>query len=97
MQGYVDSDYAGCGDSHKSTNGWIYAFAGLAISWRLILQNFISVSTIDAEYIATSEACKEAIWLTRLVGEFDILQKILVLHSDSQSAIALAMNPVFHS
>ena len=54
-------------------------------------------STTEAEYVAASEACKEAIWLTRLVGDFGLEQKLPVLHSDSQSAIALAQNPVFHA
>ncbi|MCO5582362.1 hypothetical protein L7F22_036256 [Adiantum nelumboides] len=49
------------------------------------------------EYVAASEACKEAIWLTRLVGDLGIVREILVLHCDSQSAIQLARNPVFHA
>ncbi|MCO5564617.1 hypothetical protein L7F22_018282 [Adiantum nelumboides] len=71
IKGYVDSDYAGCVDSRKSTT--------------------------EAEYVALSEACKEAIWLTRLVKDLGLEQCLPVLHCDSQSAIALAKNPVFHS
>ena len=56
IQGYVDSDYTGYGDSRKSTTGWVYTFAGLAISWRSILQNCISISTTEPKYITTSEA-----------------------------------------
>ena len=95
--GYVDSDYAGCVDNRRSTTGWIYTFAGSAISWRSVLQDCMSISTTEAEYVAASEACKEAIWLTRLVGDLGLEQKIPVLHCDSQSAIALAKNPVFHA
>ena len=51
---------------------------------------------MEVEYIAASDASKEAIWLARLVGDLGI-QQVPVLHSDSQSAIALAKNPVFHS
>ena len=93
--GYVDNDYVGCVDSHKFTTGWIYTFDGFAISWRSVLQDCTFVSTTEAEYVAVSEACKEAIWLSRLVGEFGLEQKIPVLHCDSQSAIALAKNQVF--
>ena len=50
----------------------------------------------DQQYIAASDASKEAIWLARLVGDLGI-QHIPVLDIDSQSAIALARNPVFHS
>ena len=55
------------------------------------------MSTTETECITALDASKEAIWLARLVGDLGI-HHILVLHSDSQSAIALATrNPVFHS
>ena len=72
IQGYVDSDYAGCVDTRSTTTGWIYTFVGAAISWRSKLQDCTSVSTTEAEYVATSEACKEAIWLACLVGDLGI-------------------------
>ena len=43
-----------------------------------------------------SDACKEAIWLSRLVGDLGI-SHVPVINCDSQSAVALAKNPVFHS
>ena len=93
----MDSDYARCVDTRRSTTGWIYTFAGSAISWRSVPQDCTSVSTTEAEYVAASEACKEAIWLSRLVGEVGLEQKIPVLQCDSQSAIALEKNPIFHA
>ncbi|MCO5560285.1 hypothetical protein L7F22_013897 [Adiantum nelumboides] len=48
------------------------------------------------EYVAAFSASKEAVWLARLVGDLGIHQ-IPVLHCDSQSAITLAKNLVFHS
>ncbi|MCO5559160.1 hypothetical protein L7F22_012753 [Adiantum nelumboides] len=61
------------------------------------LQSCVTLSTTEAEYVAASEACKEAIWLTRLVGDLGIVREIPVLHCDSQSAIQLARNLVFHA
>ena len=55
------------------------------------------MSTTKAEYIVASEACKEAIWLARLVGDLGISVEVPTLHYDSQSAIMLAKNPVFHA
>ncbi|PON57267.1 hypothetical protein PanWU01x14_175310, partial [Parasponia andersonii] len=49
-----------------------------------------------AEYIATTEAIKEAIWLKGLLEEINILRADTVLFSDSQSSIQLCKNPVFH-
>ena len=53
--------------------------------------------TTEAEHVAASEACKEAIWLIRLVGDLGLGDDMPILHSDSQSAIMLAKNPVFHA
>ncbi|MCO5594036.1 hypothetical protein L7F22_048055 [Adiantum nelumboides] len=64
---------------------------------RSVLQDCTSISTTKAEYVALSEACKEPIWLARLVKDLGLEQCLPVLHCDSQSAIALAKNPVFHS
>ncbi|MCO5607397.1 hypothetical protein L7F22_061593 [Adiantum nelumboides] len=95
--GYTDADYAGDLDKRRSTSGYLYTFAGGAISWLSRLQSCVTLSTIEAEYVAASKACKEAIWLTRLVGDLGIVREIPVLHCDSQSAIQLARNRVFHA
>ena len=55
------------------------------------------MSTTEAEYIAASKACKEAIWLAHLVRALGITVEMPILHCDSQSAIMLAKNPIFHA
>ena len=59
--GYTDFDYDGCSDDIKSTSGCTFWFMGGAISWRSRLQECTTLSTTEAEYVAASEACKEAI------------------------------------
>ena len=44
-----------------------------------------------------SKACKEALWLGCLVGDLGIACEMLVLHCDSQKAIMLPKNLVFHA
>ncbi|MCO5582244.1 hypothetical protein L7F22_036136 [Adiantum nelumboides] len=61
------------------------------------LQDCITQSTTEAEYVAENEACKEAIWLGRLVADLGIKVDMPELYCDSQSAIQLAKNLVFHS
>ncbi|MCO5586459.1 hypothetical protein L7F22_040399 [Adiantum nelumboides] len=94
--GYTNLDYAGCVDTRQSKSGYVFFFAGAPMSWRSCIQNCSSSSTIEAEYVAISSSSKEAMWLSRLVQDLGILQTP-VLHCDSQSAIALAKNPLFHS
>jgi hypothetical protein len=55
------------------------------------------MSSCEAEYIATSTASTQAIWLARLLG--DLLgrdTRAMELRVDSKSALSLANNPVFH-
>ena len=61
--GYTDSDFQSDIDSRKSTSGYVFTFGGGAISWRSVKQSSIADSTMEAEYIAASEAAKEAVWL----------------------------------
>ena len=61
------------------------------------LQKCVALSTTEVEYVAATEACKEAIWLICLVGDLGLGDDMPILHSDSQSAIMLAKNPVFHA
>ncbi|MCO5553000.1 hypothetical protein L7F22_006520 [Adiantum nelumboides] len=46
--------------------------------------------------MAATEAGKEALWLSRLVGDLGMVGDAPMLHRDSQSTIALAWNLVFH-
>ena len=57
----------------------------------------VALSTIKAEYMATTHACKEAIWLKRLCSDIEIKQGAVTIYSDSRSAICLAKNPTFHA
>ena len=67
------------------------------MSWISMMQRSTALSTIEAEYVAATEACKEALWLSRLVGDLGSIKDVPLLHCDSQSAIHLARNPVFHA
>ena len=72
VKGYTDLDYAGDLDKRRSTLGYVFMLARGAVSWRSRLQNCITQSTTKAEYVAATEACKEAIWLGRLVADLGI-------------------------
>ena len=51
---------------------------------------------MEAEYVATTQASKEMIWLHRFMEELGKKQENSRLYSDSQSAIHLAKNSSFH-
>ena len=60
------------------------------------LQEIVTLSTTEAEYIATIETCKELIWLKDFMKKLGKESVILSLHNDSQSVVDFANNLVYH-
>nr|GEX17555.1 retrovirus-related Pol polyprotein from transposon TNT 1-94 [Tanacetum cinerariifolium] len=73
--GYVDSDYAGDLDARKYLFSYIFSHCGSAIRWYSSLQAITALSTIEAQYISSTEGVKEAIWLRGMVNEFVLPQE----------------------
>ena len=66
--------------------------------WLSKLQTCVALSTTEAEFIATIEACKELLWMKKLLNELGLPQENHKLFCDSQnSAIHLSKNFSFHS
>ncbi|XP_062114798.1 secreted RxLR effector protein 161-like [Humulus lupulus] len=63
LEGYVDADYASNKDTRKSLTSYCFLLNSCCISWKSQLQPIVVLSTTEAEFIATTEAFKEAIWL----------------------------------
>jgi hypothetical protein len=95
--GYVVVDYVGELDDRRSTTSYVFTLAGGLICWKSMIQSTVAMSTTEAEYMTAAEAAKEALWLTGLVKELGIQQCGVSLHCDSQSAIYLAKNQVYHA
>ena len=57
----------------------------------------MATSTTEAEYVAATQASKEAVWLKIIMEELRHEQESIPLFCDSQSALHLARNPAFHS
>nr|GEX62887.1 retrotransposon protein, putative, Ty1-copia subclass [Tanacetum cinerariifolium] len=55
-------------DKRRSLIGYVFTIGGCAVSWKASLQTTVALSTTEAEYMAISEAFKEAIWLRNLYG-----------------------------
>ncbi|KAL0349828.1 UNVERIFIED_CONTAM: Retrovirus-related Pol polyprotein from transposon TNT 1-94 [Sesamum radiatum] len=94
---YVDSDYAGDLEDRRSTTRYVFTLGGGPICWKSIVQSIVALSTTEAEYMAVAEAAKEALWFSGLSKELGVEQGGVQLHCDSQSAIYLAKNQVYHA
>lgn len=69
---YVDLDYAENVDTRKSLTGYVFTFSGTTVSQKSILQSVVALSTTEVEYIALTEAIKEAIWLQGMTRDLRI-------------------------
>lgn len=97
LKGFSDTDYAGDLGTRRSTTGFIFILYGGPIAWSSRRQSCVALSSTEAEFIASCEAAKEAIWLKRLLAELEPgFNKAVPLKCDNQLAIQLVKNPVFH-
>lgn len=92
---YSDSDFASDTSTRKSVSGYILMIGGGPVCWQSRKQKSVSTSTTEAEYVALSETCKQAVWTSRLLNEFGVGKELIGLSgmqifTDSQSALALS-------
>jgi hypothetical protein len=98
LYGYCDADWASCPDDRVSISGYVFYLGDGAISWSSKKQPSVAVSTTEAEYMAASHACREAIWLRRLAAGMRVPMEEggTLLMVDNKSAIQLAKNQTYH-
>ena len=67
--------------------------SGGAITWKSKKQTTITLSSTEAEYIALSEAAREACWLRNLYDELGYNQQFpITIKGDNDGSIAMARN-----
>ena len=95
--GLMDSDWAGRVATRKSVRGCIFFGAPRSgpIHWQVKTQSVVALSTLEAEYIACSDATHEALWLRELeanilqVGNPERIPRTVCIASDNQGALKL--------
>ncbi|OIT33734.1 retrovirus-related pol polyprotein from transposon tnt 1-94, partial [Nicotiana attenuata] len=83
----------------KCTSGYVLTLGGGAISWRSIRQSCVADSTMEAEYVAASEAAKEAVWLRNFLKELNVVPSVqapIVLYCDNSGVVANSKEPRSH-
>ena len=94
--GYSNSYLARSEVERKSTSGYCFSMGSAMISWSSKKQGSITQSTAEAKYIVASTACKEAVWLRKLLSDlFEGKLDSTIIHYDYQSCIKLSENQCF--
>jgi hypothetical protein len=84
VAGYFDAEWAGNADDRKSTSGGCFYMGNNMVVWMSKKQASISLSTTEAEYIATGSCCTRLLWMKMLLGDYGFSQALwmkMLLHS----------------
>jgi len=97
LEGFVDADWAGSIHDRRSFTGYAFTMNGGCVSWDSKKQRTVALSSTEAEYMALSEAAKEAVYLRRFLLELDENIDVVRLSNDNFGAQKLATNPRYHA
>ena len=88
---YVDSDWAGCPETRRSTTGFLITLLGATINYGSRTQATIALSSAEAELYAINTGATEALHLRNLLMELFNVQKVNIkIHTDSSSGKSMA-------
>ena len=95
LTGAVDSSFADCSLSARSTSGFILWYGGCALDWECKRQPLVTMSTMEAEYVAASKCVLAIRALNKLVNFVGLYgtSPIQVLE-DNAACVAIASHPV---
>ncbi|KAG7546410.1 Integrase catalytic core [Arabidopsis suecica] len=97
LKAFSDSDHAGCPLTRRSLTGYLVKLGTSPVSWKTKKQDKVSRSSAEAEYRAMAMTCQELMWVKEVLISLGITHdQPMQLFCDSQSALHIASNPVFH-
>ena len=99
VQWYSDASFQTDKDDSRSQSGYIFTLNGAAVSWKSSKQSTVADSTTEAEYIALSDAAKEAVWIKKFITELQVVPSIVdpvEVFCDNNGAVAQAKEPRSH-
>ena len=89
LWGFVDSDWAGCQDTRRSTSGFVLVLNGSAISWKSKCQSVVALSSAEAEFMAASSLVQEVTYARRFLEKLGFPQTSpTLIYEDNRTCIA---------
>ncbi|XP_050672421.1 copia protein isoform X2 [Leptidea sinapis] len=92
LTGMADADWAACTVDRRSYTGYIFKYGGGLISYASKKQRTVALSTAEAEYMAMTEATKEALHLKYLLEDIGVFQQTVTIYNDNLAAQMLVNN-----
>ncbi|GJZ35139.1 hypothetical protein Tco_0580956 [Tanacetum coccineum] len=93
---YCDAGFETDRDDTKSQTRYVFVLNGGAVDWKSSKQSTIVMSATESEYIATSEAAMEAVWIRKFISGLGIVPTInehLNMYCDNSAAVHYANEP----
>ena len=87
---YVDSDWAGCATTRKSTSGFVVKFMGAAIHFGSRTQSTTALSSAEAELYAINTGATEALHIRSFLTEVLNKKVNIRIYTDSSSGKSMA-------
>ncbi|XP_070011245.1 secreted RxLR effector protein 161-like [Nicotiana sylvestris] len=81
LVGCANADYAGFLVDRNNTSGMAYFFGSCLVSWATKKQNYVALSTAEAEYVVAASCCAQLLWIKQQLGS-QIIIKGLELQFD---------------
>lgn len=95
--GFADADWGGDQLDRRSYTGYVFCLGKSIVSWESRKQRTVALSSTEAEYMAVSDSCKEAMFLRAFINECTGKTCNITLYNDNQSAQKLCSNIISHS
>ncbi|SPC64543.1 uncharacterized protein UHOD_11946 [Ustilago sp. UG-2017b] len=80
----------------KSTSGSVAFVYGNPVTWKSATQKCVSLSAVEAEFIAATEATCEVLFLKQLLRSIGIATSTPTIYSDNTGCIQVSKDPAQH-
>ena len=93
LVGYTDSNWASDKDTRRSVSGHVIYYSGALVSWRSKMQQCVTLSSTEAEYVACSQCVVEMEFLRQMLESMgEEVELPMTVYVDNTGAIDLAKN-----
>ena len=99
LEGFSDANWISDLDEMSCTSRYVFTLGGGAVSWKLSKQTCITLSIMEAEFIALEKASFEAEWLKNILVDILLWRRqapSMFMRCDSQPAIAKSKSKMFN-